>query len=476
MGVKKLKVVFLPYNKEVFVDEGENLLRAAMLAEVHVNASCGGDGTCGKCRVIVEQGRVKTRPSLKLLKEDIDKGYVLACQALVKSDLQVRIPPESILGEKRILDRKRMVSTCGAFLSAADARDLVKKWKLSPATRRLFLELSPPTLEDSLSDLDRLRRGLSQSYGMRDFPISFPVLKELARNLREKDWKVTATLLSHKGREKLTQVLSGDRSNINFGVIVDIGTTTVYAQLLNLINGELIAEASDYNAQVSCGEDVISRIVYSLKGEGLNHLKQLVVSTINGLIAELLKKSSCDVSDITHIVVAGNTTMTHLFLGLSPRYIREEPYVPTVSFVPRIRGKEIGLEVDGGVYVYALPCRVSYVGGDIVSGILGSGMFKSDKLTLFIDVGTNGELVLGNSEWLLACSCSAGPAFEGGTIKHGMRATTGAIESVRISRDTFEPMILTIGQTKPKGICGSGLIDAVAELFLSEVIDQKGKF
>ncbi len=473
---RKFKVVFLPDSKEAEVAEGENLLRAAMLAEVHINASCGGDGTCGKCRVIVEQGKVESQSSPKLSKEDLDKGYVLACRSFVKSDLLVRVPPESILGEKKVLDRKRKVSTCGAFLSPEDTRDLVKGWEFKPAAHRLFLKLPPPTLEDNLSDLERVKRGLSQQYGVSDFRVSFPVLKDLAKNLREKNWEATATLLSYKERLKLIQVLAGDWTHSNLGVIVDIGTTTVYAQLLNLITGEIIAESSDYNAQVSCGEDVITRIIYSLKDNNLTKLQKLVVATVNSLIADLLKKSDCLTSDITHIVAAGNTTMTHLFLGLSPRHIREEPYIPTTSFAPLVRAREIGLDVDEGVYVYTFPCRASYVGGDIVSGVLGSGIFQTDKLTLYIDVGTNGELVLGNSEWLLACSCSAGPAFEGGTIKHGMRATTGAIESVRISRDTFEPMILTIGQTKPKGICGSGLIDAVAELFLSRVIDPKGKF
>lgn len=474
--MRKCKIVFYPDNKQIEVDKGENLLRAAMLAEVHVNASCGGDGTCGKCRVVIDEGRVSRQPSPKLSSEDIEKGYCLACRTLVEGDLAVRIPPESRLGEKRVLGRRRTVSACGLLLSPEDALRLVKGWGLDPKARKLSIQLPSPTLEDNLSDLERLKRELDRKHGIKDFQVSFAALRNLAATLRERSWRATTTLLSHGGRERLVQVEAGDRQKYNCGLAVDLGTTTVYAQLLDLNTGKTLASASDYNAQVSCGEDIITRIIYSQKGENLAKLQQLVVSTVNGLIDVLLQKSKRSISDITFMTVAGNTTMTHLFLGLNPKYIREEPYIPTIAFCPLVRARELGLEMGDGVYIYAFPGRASYVGGDITAGILGSGMYQADELTLYIDIGTNGEIVLGNRDWLLSCSCSAGPAFEGGTIKHGMRATTGAIESVRISRDTYEPMILTIGQTKPKGICGSGMIDAAAELFLSKVIDQKGKF
>ncbi|MBI4733825.1 MAG: DUF4445 domain-containing protein [Rubrobacteridae bacterium] len=237
-----------------------------------------------------------------------------------------------------------------------------------------------------------------------------------------------------------------------------------------------LGRVSEYNAQVSAGDDIITRIVYSLKGDGLEKLQQMVVDTINGLIDRMIEKTGIERDDIVNMVAAGNTTMTHMFYGISARYIREDPYIPTANFVPTVKAFDLGVKIADGARVYCIPGRASYVGGDITSGLLASGVYKTDRLTLYIDVGTNGEMALGNSEWLLSCECSAGPAFEGGSVKNGMRAVKGAIETVRISPDTLEPMILTIGQVKPKGICGSGLIDTLAELFLTGIITENGKF
>jgi uncharacterized 2Fe-2S/4Fe-4S cluster protein (DUF4445 family) len=237
-----------------------------------------------------------------------------------------------------------------------------------------------------------------------------------------------------------------------------------------------LAEASDYNAQISYGEDVIIRIVYSQRPGGLKKLQEVVVSTINKIIQELLDMSKIDRSLISHMVIAGNTTMTQLLLGLDPKYIREDPYVPTANFIPPVRAVHLGINIGDHVHVYIFPMVASYVGGDIVAGILGSGVFQRETLTLYMDIGTNGEIVLGNKDWLASVSCSAGPAFEGAGIKFGVRATRGAIEEVSINYRTYEPMILTIGRVKPIGICGSGLIDTVAELFETGMIDQNGKF
>ena len=237
-----------------------------------------------------------------------------------------------------------------------------------------------------------------------------------------------------------------------------------------------LAETADYNAQISYGEDVITRIVFSRKDEGLKRLQEVVVATINGVIGELLSTSGVPVDQVSHLVFAGNTTMTHLVLGLDPKYIMLDPYTPTANFIPPVRAVNIGLNVGEHVFAYIFPCVASYVGGDIVAGVLGSGVFQRDEVTLFIDVGTNGEIVVGNKDWLTCTSCSAGPAFEGAGIKFGMRAGKGAIEQVKINPSTCEPMILTIGRAQPAGICGSGLIDAVAELFEAGVIDQNGKF
>ena len=248
------------------------------------------------------------------------------------------------------------------------------------------------------------------------------------------------------------------------------------AELVDLGTRATLGRESEYNAQISCGDDVISRIVYSTKKDGLSRLQGLVAGTINTLVDRLLEKTGVERDDIVSLVAAGNTTMVHLFYGIDPRHIRAEPYIPTMNFIPTVEAARLGLRIARGARVYCVPGRASYVGGDITAGLLASGVFRSDKLTLFIDIGTNGEMALGNAEWLLSCACSAGPAFEGGSVKHGMRAVMGAIEIVRINPDTLEPMIVTIGQQRAKGICGSGLIDAVAELFLTGIINEKGKF
>jgi uncharacterized 2Fe-2S/4Fe-4S cluster protein (DUF4445 family) len=470
------EVVFYPDNIKVEVAEGENLLRAAMIAEVHINASCGGDGTCGKCRVIVESGEVECLGTGKLTAAEIKRGYCLACLALVKSDLDVRVPVESQMGDSKILERERRIPTWGHFLAAPDAEVLATGWKLSPPTWKRFVKLPPPSIEDSLSDLDRLRREIGRQLSLREVGVDPAVLKDLASSLRGDDWQVTLTFLEADEETRLTRVESGDTTDRNYALAVDVGTTTVIAQLVDLVAGKVAAKASNYNGQISYGEDVITRIIFAGREGGLLKLQSAVVATVNSLISEIIRRAQIETEDISYMIAAGNTTMTHLLLGLDPKYVREEPYIPTVSSVPLWRARELGISLSPNVYMYCLPGVASYVGGDITAGILGSGVFQSDKLTLYIDIGTNGELVLGNSEWLVSCSCSAGPAFEGGGIKNGMRATRGAIEQVRISRETLEPMILTIGQSKPKGICGSGLIDVVAEFFLSGVINQKGKF
>jgi uncharacterized 2Fe-2S/4Fe-4S cluster protein (DUF4445 family) len=257
---------------------------------------------------------------------------------------------------------------------------------------------------------------------------------------------------------------------------VDIGTTTVWAQLLDLANGQILGHAADYNGQLMYGDDVITRIVYGQKPEGLKTLQLAVVTTINKVIQGLLRRFKLPVEEISHLTLAANTTMTHLFYGIEPKYIRLSPYTPTACHVPPMRARDLGLELPEHVFIYSVSSVSSYVGGDIVAGVLASGIYKEPKLTLYIDIGTNGEIVIGNQEWLACAACSAGPAFEGGGIRYGMRAATGAIEEVSLNPETFEPMLLTIDMVKPKGICGSGLINLLAALLTEDLILPNGKF
>jgi len=486
----KHAVTFYPIERKISVEEEENLLQAAMEAGIYINASCGGSATCGKCKVRLLKGIVDSPKHPKLTQWEYDEGYRLACLTTIKSDIDVEIPIESQV-DKSVLALKGDRTTRKYLLSPQDIYQLVPGWEVDPAVFKRYLELEPPTLKDNVSDLTRLVNALAHQHGIEGVSADFRTIMKLSRILRQSDWKVTVTLVLTRKGYKLINVEPGDNTKQNYSIVFDIGTTTIFGHILDL-NGCVVvacpggvcdgatvfalAEASDYNAQISYGEDVITRILYSQRPGGLKKLQEVVVSTMNKLIQELLDMGKIDRSLISHMVIAGNTTMTQLLLGLDPKYIREEPYVPTANFIPPVRAVHLGINIGDHVHVYIFPMVASYVGGDIVAGILGSGIFQRETLTLYMDIGTNGEIVLGNKDWLASVSCSAGPAFEGAGIKFGVRATRGAIEEVSMNHRTYEPMILTIGRARPIGICGSGLIDTVAELLETGMIDQNGKF
>ena len=486
----KHNVTFHPSERKILVDEEENLLQAAMEAGIHINASCGGSGTCGKCKVKLLNGVLDSPKHPKLTQWEYDEGSRLACLTSIRSDIDVEIPLESQV-DRSVLALRGDRGAHKYLLSPQDIYQLVQGWDVDPTVFKRYVQLEPPTLRDNMSDLTRLTNALAHQHGIEGISADFRVIMKLSHILRESDWKVTATLVLTRKGYKLTNIEPGDNTKQNYSIVFDIGTTTIFGQILDL-NGCIVvacpggqcdgsmlfalAEASDYNAQISYGEDVITRIVYSQRPGGLKKIQEVVVSTINRIIQELLEMSKIDRSLISHMVFAGNTTMTQLLLGLDPKYIREEPYVPTANFIPPVRAVHLGINIGEHVHVYIFPMVASYVGGDIVAGILGSGVFQRETLTLYMDIGTNGEIVLGNKDWLASVSCSAGPAFEGAGIKFGMRATRGAIEEVSINHRTYEPMILTIGRSRPIGICGSGLIDTVAEFLETGMIDQNGKF
>ena len=288
--------------------------------------------------------------------------------------------------------------------------------------------------------------------------------------------KYALATIFDKPRPRLLRVEAGDTTRRHFAVAVDVGTTTVCAELVDLSSGEIIECTSDYNPQISYGEDVISRIEFARKGEGLRLLHSRIIECLTRLTQELCQKHDVEPREIAHYSVAGNTVMSHFLLELEPRFLRESPYVPVAAHYPEVPAKDLGLPGGEHTMLTLAPCVASYVGGDIVAGVVAAGLAQEAPLTLFIDIGTNGEIVVGNQDFLACAACSAGPAFEGGGIKHGMRATTGAIEAVRIDPATLEPMILTIGNKKPKGICGSGIIALLANLFVEGIIDQSGKY
>ncbi|MBU1672736.1 MAG: DUF4445 domain-containing protein [Actinobacteria bacterium] len=473
--MEKVQVCFYPESRCIEVDKGENLLRAAMKADVHINASCGGEGYCGKCRVIVEKGEVKQKLQVKLTEEEARQGYVLACTCTVESDVEVRVPIETQLGDRSALTRRPPIPLKGYTLSAKEWAERLPQWELNPPTTKFHLLLDKPTLEDNLSDAERIKRELSKLAGLKEVVIDYPMLQALPGLIRASSFDVTVTVLDRGQELRAVRIEKGDTSVRQAAIAVDLGTTTVSTQLVDLQTGQVIAEASDYNGQISYGEDVISRIIYSTRATGLAKLQSAAVSTIWNLIQQMVEQTNMEFCSITHLVISGNTTMAHLLLGIDPRYIRVDPYIPVAQYFPWIKASNVGIRIASGVYMRCTPAVASYVGGDIVSGVLASGMFNSERMTLYIDIGTNGEMVLGNKDWLLSCSCSAGPAFEGAGVRHGMRATRGAIEQVRINEVTLEPMIITVGNRRPVGICGSGLIDVLAELFLTGIMDERGK-
>ncbi len=460
-----IKVLFKPDDVTAEGLRGDNLLDLARKSGVGIAASCGGDGVCGTCKVMIDRGEVEGPPAVRLCSEDIASGVRLACQCRVMSDLEVTVVPEA-----------RTSASAGHLRSLVTREEAMAAagWRFAPPVFKLYLELPPPTLQDNSSDLTRLERAL-EYHNITSPKISLSFLKKMAAALREGEFKVTLSILKQPGSLRLTNIEPGDTRNSLFCLSFDIGTTGVRGELLDLNEGKVLAQGVEYNAQRTYGDDVISRIAYSAKTGGMEKLQVAVVSTMNKIIKEMTEHAKVKATAVVHVMVAANTTMIQLLFGLDPKYLRLTPYVPTASLLPALSAADIGLEVGEGVPVNTIPSVASYIGGDIVSGLIGTGIFQRPETVLYIDIGTNGEIVVGNSDWMVSASCSAGPAFEGGGIRHGMLATAGAIESFRIGA-AGKPVITTIGGDKPKGICGAGLISTVAGLMLGGFINQKGKF
>ena len=468
-ATKRISVTFKPNNVTTAISEKANLLAPAIDAGVHINASCGGIGTCGTCKVLIEKGSVDSKRTAMVSAEEYARDIRQACQSRVLSDLVAHIPLESRL-EAGVLEREM---AGGSEVQAV----LAGGWRYNPPLTKLLVKLTPPTMKDNSSDLSRLQRGLKQICGQNNISVDMTVVRKLAAVLRDGEWTVTASLLrDDEAAMRLINIEPGDTRSSFYGLAFDIGTTGVRGQLLDLCRGNVLAQGLEYNKQISYGADVISRIACCAKPGGLKKLQKAVTATINGIISELLAEAGIEADDVGHMVVAGNTTMIQLLLGLDPKYMRLAPYVPTVSAAPQVAAAALGIDLPLHAYVYTIPSVASYVGGDIVAGVVGTGIYQSQQLTLYIDIGTNGEIVIGNADWMVTASASAGPAFEGGGIKHGIIAAEGAIEDFSINSASLEPDIHTIGGSPPKGICGAGLINIVAALLLVGVINQKGKF
>ncbi|MBW2312263.1 MAG: DUF4445 domain-containing protein [Deltaproteobacteria bacterium] len=471
------KITFMPDEKSVEVEPGTNLMEAADKAAIHINSLCGGEGVCGRCKVKVTNGKILAdKHSISILsKEEITEGYVLACQTRVDSDMEVFIPPESRIEEAQILLEGTPVDYSEPEKIHLHRVPTDPLSLFEPLVQKIFLKLTEPSPEDNITDMDRIIRELRKRTEHRTFEIALRCLQGLASKLRENRWEITAAIAEHGDIRRILDIEPGDTTDRNYGLAVDVGTTTVVAQLVHLKSARVVGVSGSNNLQSRYGEDVISRMVFACGREkGLNPLHEAVVKNINRLIGNLTKEAGIDAQDITALVAAGNTTMSHLLLSLIPCSIRLDPYVPTVSTYPQVPARELNIEVNPEAILEVVPGVASYVGGDIVSGVLACGMADRPETSALIDVGTNGEIAIGNNEWLVCCSASAGPAFEGGGMRDGMRATRGAIEKITL-RDG-ELHYETIGRGKPRGICGSGLIDCLYELVRNHIIDAEAKF
>ena len=469
---EKVTINFKPSGKSIKAVPGTVLAEAIAQTGLQFNLPCGGQGRCGRCKVVVEEGEVKRRSVIRLTSSELEQGYALACQALVQSDLTIFIPPQEEIIVRKLPSERRTADTI-TLPTPCD-------WQSNPSVRQFHLEIPPPSLADNTTDFERLKRELNRHHEIGELNASLPVIRRLARTLRDANWNVTAVLEMHnwffeKGPPRLLDLLPGNERDYLYAVAIDIGTTSNVVYLVDLLSGKVVDTAAEYNQQISCGEDIISRIVYAKRPGGLEHLQRLVIQTLNGLIESLAERQNIAPTEIYKATVAGNTTMIHLFLGMWPEPIRLDPYIPTVTHPLPVEAAELGLHINPEATVDCLPGVGSYVGGDITAGVLSSLTYQTEKLTLFIDVGTNGEIVLGNFDWLISCACSAGPAFEGAGVQSGMRATAGAIDEVWINSQTHEPTYRVIGNERPRGICGSGMISLLAEMFLSGVVDKAGK-
>ena len=468
--MEKCKVVFKPGNKVARVEKGADLLFAAVSAGLHINSSCGGDGVCGRCKVVIKKGKFKTEPSGRISQGERKKGCVLACLTTVEGNLEVLVPKESQLGAQRPQD---------IYSEAVDidkGKPIISEevFTHSPISTKIYVEMPAPTQDDSVSDYERLMREIKSKYDIPIIQTGLRNIRKLGSILRYSDWKVTVTLGKRNETTEIVLIEPGDSSKENYGVAFDIGTTTVSGQLVDLNTKEILGTKATYNKQIVFGDDVITRIMFAKEENGLERLHHAVIDNMNTIIHELITEHKVPLSRVTGVMCAGNTTMMHLLLRVDPTHIRKDPYVSTANFVPVIRAAEAGIKIHPRGLLACIPGVSTYVGGDIVAGALACGINSIDKLTLLIDVGTNGEIVLGNKEWMASCSASAGPAFEGSGVSCGMRAVRGAIEKVEIGTG-LDAKVKTIAGRKPMGICGSGYIDLISQMFKRRIIKRDGK-
>lgn len=464
---------------ETYANAGDNLLEIAREANVAIDAPCSGNASCGKCRVQLKGGELNSKKTLHIADEEYSEGWRLACVSTVCADVAVLVPDIASAYKSRMkvadLSSKEEIAIFEKAKREVELTGIILRNSLDVVE----VEMDPPSLDDTMPDNERLMRALRKFLNIKRVRIPYTVLKKLPDVLRDNNFKVKCVLRTTPNDMFVYDVIGMEEKHVVAGLAVDIGTTTVSAVIINMETGEILAKGSAGNGQIRYGADVINRIIEQQKPGGKKKLQDAVIKeTINPMIREMCKSVGVPKNQIYRMCVASNTTMNHLFAGINADPLRMEPYIPTFFKTNSLFASDVGIDINQDAHIIIAPNIGSYVGGDITAGTLVSMIWNRPEFSLFIDLGTNGELVFGNSDFMMSCACSAGPAFEGGDISCGMRATDGAIEACTIDKESMEPTYKIVGApgTKPIGLCGSGIIDVISELFITGIINPKGKF
>ena len=475
------KVTFKFENSEdvtVFAAFGESLLEVARKTNVAIDAPCGGNGACGKCKVKLVGGTLDSKKTSHISDEEYAAGWRLACISKIIDDVEVLVPDIASAYKSRM----KM-----ADLSSAEEVKIFEELKEQIAEVGIELKnnlevidvtMSAPTLDDTMPDNERFTWAVEEVTGMDKIRVPYSVIKKMAHVFRASDFHVKAVIRKTGKDVFVYDVLPASEEPVVAGIAIDIGTTSVSAIIIDMLNGAVLAKGSAGNGQIRYGADVINRIIESGKPGGREKLQDAIIKeTLNPLILNMCASAKIKPAQVYRLAIGANTTMNHLLMGVDADPVRMEPYIPTFFKTNSLFASDIGLKVNPDAHIILAPNIGSYVGGDITAGAFVSMIWNKPEFSIFIDLGTNGEIVFGNSDFMMSCACSAGPAFEGGDISCGMRATDGAIEAIKLDKETLEPTYSVIGDpgTKPVGLCGSGIIDMIAELFRCGVINPKGQ-
>ena len=457
---------------------GDNLLELARRANVAIDAPCSGNGSCGKCRVQLVEGELESIQSRHISDEEYEAGWRLSCNSRIVGDCTVFVPDIASAYQSRM--KTADLSSPKEIAIFQECQEQLKESGIHFENSFLAvqLDLAAPTLEDTMPDNERLTWAIEDALGVSHVEIPFCVMVQLAATLREENFSVCVKGYRKEDTFCCMEICGKDDTAI-VGAAIDIGTTTVTMVLTDLATGKILAKGSSGNGQIRYGADVINRIIEQGRPGGRVKLQKAIIKeTLNPILGNLCKSAGITKRDILRLAVGANTTMNHLFVGVDAESVRMEPYVPSFFSWEGMRAGDVNLLANPVAPVLIAPNIGSYVGGDITAGTLASGIWDKDEMSLFIDLGTNGEIVFGNRDFLMSCACSAGPAFEGGDISCGMRATDGAVEACTIDKATMEPTLSIVGDEGQKavGICGSGIIDIISELFRTGIINAKGLF